>query len=92
MQLLVNVYSYIGIAINRIYGWYSRQQFPAGERADRGLPHRVLQRDLLQDERLQPRRGHAEVLQVSAAARVRCTPRADPAAPAGRGTAPWVRP
>lgn len=42
----------------------SRQQLPAGERADRGLPHRVLQRDLLQDERLQSRRGDAEVVQV----------------------------
>lgn len=42
----------------------SRQQLPVGECANRGLPHRVLQRDFLQDERLQPRRGHAEVMQV----------------------------
>lgn len=44
----------------------SRQQLPVGQRTDRGLPDRVLQRDVLQDERLQPRGGHAEIMQVTA--------------------------
>lgn len=36
---------------------HSRQQFPTGKRPDRRLPDRLLQRELRQDLRLQPRRG-----------------------------------
>ncbi len=41
----------------------SGHQLPACERSDRGLPNRLLQRVLLQDLGLQPRGGHAEVVQ-----------------------------
>ena len=41
----------------------SGYEFPVGQRPDRGLPHRLLQRELLQDVGLQPRRSHAKVLQ-----------------------------
>lgn len=43
---------------------YSRQQFLIGQCPDCRLSHRVLQRGILQDIRLQSGRGHAEVLQV----------------------------
>lgn len=54
------------IKLNRLYVpfHFSGQQFPAGERTNRGLSYRVLQRVFLQDLGLQSRRGDAEVLQV----------------------------
>lgn len=54
----------LSILINLRICICSRQQFPSGERTDSRLPHSVLQRVVLQDFRLQPRRGDAEVVQV----------------------------